>query len=92
MTTQAFRRGWQDGFDAAPSKEGSYVKGTFAQYDYLEGYRAGSCQAHPRRNSAAALIDHMLVAGRNPASRMWPDANPNVIEVEFGAYGRNRHG
>lgn len=92
MTTQAFRRGWRDGFDAAPSQEATYVKGTFAQHDYLEGYKAGRCQANPRQTAAEALIDHMLVAGRNPASKMWPDANPNVIEVGFGAYGRNRDG
>lgn len=27
-----------------------------------------------------------LIAGRNPASRRWPDHNPNLIEIASGAW------
>jgi hypothetical protein len=88
MTTQAFRRGWRDGFDAAPSQEGSYAKGTFASHDYREGYEAGQSQSG--LNVASALVDYMLVAGRNPASKRWPDHNSNVVEIRTGVWS-NRH-
>lgn len=31
-------------------------------------------------------MKRVLVAGRNPASKRWPDHNPRLIEIRSGAY------
>ena len=43
--SQAYQKGYRDGYNGNPASEGLALLGTFVAHDYAEGYKAGGNDA-----------------------------------------------